>query len=49
MKCKRCGNDMRRQRLSDNRYRYVCPVCGLVIGGTQASVSEEKKSDEETQ
>lgn len=31
MKCKKCGREMRRQKVDIGKYRYVCPVCGTVV------------------
>ena len=32
MKCKRCGNEMKRQKIDNRKYRYYCPVCKYTIG-----------------
>lgn len=51
MKCKRCERDMKRVKISDNNYIYLCPGCGNRIGGnTHNSVSttdEAEKTEEE--
>ena len=31
MKCKRCGNEMKREKRADHSYIYMCPKCGLKI------------------
>lgn len=43
MKCKRCGQEMKRQKVEGHKYRYVCPKCGLVIGDkkTQETIYQE--------
>ena len=42
MKCKRCGQEMRRQKVDNRKYRFVCPVCGLTI-----SPKEDKQEETE--
>lgn len=35
MKCKRCQSEMKRQKVENRKYRYVCPVCGLTISAKE--------------
>lgn len=44
MKCKRCGYEMRRIKDGAHGFKYVCPKCGLVIGG-KAKQPVENKDD----
>ena len=41
MKCKKCGRDMRRQKVDGRKFRYVCPVCGNVVKGNEREDSED--------
>lgn len=34
MKCKRCGNEMKREQAGDHRFIYRCRRCGLIIKGS---------------
>lgn len=51
MKCKRCGAEMRRQKLKEHQYRYVCSRCGLVIGkhDSVANASAEETETHESE
>lgn len=42
MKCRKCGADMRRQKVDNRKYRYVCPKCGSII----QNASDTKVNDE---
>lgn len=33
MKCKKCGNTMKKEKLESNVYIHVCPNCGNKVGG----------------
>jgi len=41
MKCKRCGDEMRRQKVENRKYRYVCPTCGLTISSKEREEPNE--------
>ena len=32
MKCKRCGAEMRREKVKEHAFVYRCPKCNLTIG-----------------
>ena len=46
MKCKRCGHDMRREKVGPGSYRYRCGYCGLIVAGPAESQEKEKSPDE---
>lgn len=33
MKCPRCRSDMKRRKLKENQFIYVCPKCNAKVGG----------------
>lgn len=43
MKCKRCNREMKRQKLTEYGFRYVCPNCGLIIGRKEAEPEDDYK------
>lgn len=43
MKCKRCGQEMKRQKVEGHKYRYVCPKCGLVIGNSKTENQDQEE------
>ena len=40
MKCPKCRHEMKRQSIGEHRYRYVCPVCNLIIEGNNEQANE---------
>ena len=43
MKCPRCRREMRRQKVKDRTYRFVCPFCKFTI----KSPNDKEKEEEE--
>lgn len=41
MKCKRCGNEMKREKRSDHSFIYRCSKCGLTIGKQATPETDE--------
>ena len=48
MKCKRCGTAMNRVKKGEHIYSYVCPKCGLTIGGKRKDTHTAGSVDVET-
>lgn len=46
MKCPKCRHDMRKQKIDEGKYRYVCPVCFLIIGGNNETNNSVSGNDE---
>ena len=40
MKCPKCRHEMKRQSIGEHIYRYVCPVCNLIIEGNNEQANE---------
>ena len=41
MKCPRCRKEMKRQKIKDRTYRYVCPFCNYVVKSSKDKNEEE--------
>lgn len=51
MKCPRCTNEMRRTKLREHQYMYVCPKCRFKIGTRkeeqETNIVDTTREDEE--
>lgn len=48
MKCKRCGAEMKRRKVRDHAFQYICPKCGLTIGAKEDQDQDDYRTAYET-
>lgn len=48
MKCKRCGAEMKRRKVRDHAFQYICPKCGLTIGAKEDQEQDDYRTAYET-